>query len=1141
MAISKLKHGQDITMKLLNDIIGIVNALEEALKKTEEWNSTIGSTVDSFRQEVDLITTRYDSTLNALPNLQELVTTFIEAKKAGIIWTDANVNTITNLLQNIYTLYDITSTDEEIRAALEEYLDNITYGVERLQIFRGTTADVIARPIIDKQILFDYEKGTMYVDQKDINGGNAQRIAYGNLTNEAQVMPTISIISDPALGTNYWQVSQGSTTTVYEDVPVQGPMGSQGMQGPAGPQGIKGEQGIQGPRGIQGPKGSDGATTLLDIKFSDYYNGVNSTDVYDNQAYMGIKIYTDQMTSDQVASIPRQWLKIRGEVYHPHITEDGYLYWSEEPNADIGTKLYIKGPKGDRGETGAPPSIELVFTDSNGNPTTISRNYTLVNNIPKYSFNLDPLKGPKGDPGQTGAAGSKGDKGDKPTLSFTAQKAAGDIPYALTSVNVGGIDYQINFYIPEGPEGPAGRSITNAFIDSGILKLRLSDDSLLNVGNVIGPKGDKGTIATFDYNATVTIYNPSDPINASRVPTATTTLLNPTTNLYKLELDLPQGSPGPQGPKGDKGDKGDDGKSLSINGSVEDLTALAALVPTSVLNDAYILADTSSEYYGHLYVFNGTAFIRVGLVQGPKGDTGDNGANGTDGREVVVRKGTAAIEWKYSTEADSSYRTLVTLASITGPAGADGIDGDEIILQVAGGYIQWKYDNPSSNWANLIATSSLVGAQGEPGDPGTLIHVGTYSPSAQATPNSKVNDLYFNSSTQQLYKKTANTGDYGVWELLASLAGQDGIDGAKGEPGVDGINGSPGNIWYYGNDAPTAALPEANDGDLYLQTGGANVGNVYRRDSGAWNYTTPIANIRGASGTNGSNGQRGSLIYSNIGLTPGGANGAPTSGLMSGDMYISTTNGSVWSYSGSQWVPLENLSLKPADGLRGNTWTTGTTTTPTGDFISGDMYLNTSSYALSKYNGTTWDVIGNIKGTADSSAARIFYGTVVGSYAANDGYSITNGILTITTSRLTPVDDYQVNDIYINSHTSMMYRCTSKTATTLSFLKIGSIGSSVRYTSENLSTGTDSFSTNITNVIDVWHLGFVIIQKDTGLSYQVIGFTAKDTVVLQRQDLFMTNQVVTSCPTADGIAGKVNICVNSGCATRYANWIYLEI
>lgn len=49
-------------------------------------------------------------------------------------------------------------------------------------------------------------------------------------------------------------------------------------------------------------------------------------------------------------------------------------------------------------------------------------------------------------------------------------------------------------------------------------------------------------------------------------------------------------------------------------------------------------------------------------------------------------------------------------------------------------------------------------------------------------------------------------------------------------------------------------------------------------------------------------------------------------------------------------------------GIRGSTWTNGTSAPTTSGNLSGDKYLNTSNGDVYNYTGTTWQLVGNIRG-----------------------------------------------------------------------------------------------------------------------------------------------------------------------------------
>ena len=78
--------------------------------------------------------------------------------------------------------------------------------------------------------------------------------------------------------------------------------------------------------------------------------------------------------------------------------------------------------------------------------------------------------------------------------------------------------------------------------------------------------------------------------------------------------------------KGAKGEKGDPGTGIKIKGKYDSLSALQAAHPKADEGDAYIAGV-------NLYVWNGSAWIDCGNVQGPKGDKGDAGPQGAAGAQ----------------------------------------------------------------------------------------------------------------------------------------------------------------------------------------------------------------------------------------------------------------------------------------------------------------------------------------------------------------------------------------------------------------------------------------------------------------------------------------------------------------------------
>ena len=83
--------------------------------------------------------------------------------------------------------------------------------------------------------------------------------------------------------------------------------------------------------------------------------------------------------------------------------------------------------------------------------------------------------------------------------------------------------------------------------------------------------------------------------------------------------------------------------------------------------------------------------------------------------------------------------------------------------------------------------------------------------------------------------------------------GEISVQGPEGPIGPQGPQGEPGTStrWYFGSTVPTAS---ANDGDIFLISSGASLGNIYGYTGQTW---VLLGNIRGPQGIQGIQGQRG--------------------------------------------------------------------------------------------------------------------------------------------------------------------------------------------------------------------------------------------------------------------------------------------
>lgn len=127
---------------------------------------------------------------------------------------------------------------------------------------------------------------------------------------------------------------------------------------------------------------------------------------------------------------------------------------------------------------------------------------------------------------------------------------------------------------------------------------------------------------------------------------------------------------------------------------------------------------------------------------------------------------------------------------------------------------------------------------------------------------------------------------------IIGATGATGATGPAGEKGADGLtpyiatNGNwflgavdtgitaKGNEWLYGDTVPTT---QGNNGDLYLINSGDNLGNVYKKQNGIWNF---IINITGPQGEKGEKGD--TALSVSVGTVTTGETGTNASVTNSG-------------------------------------------------------------------------------------------------------------------------------------------------------------------------------------------------------------------------------------------------------------------
>ncbi len=392
-------------------------------------------------------------------------------------------------------------------------------------------------------------------------------------------------------------------------------------------------------------------------------------------------------------------------------------------------------------------------------------------------------------------------------------------------------------------------------------------------------------------------------------------------------------------------------------------------------------------------------------TQGPPGDKGDKGDTGAAGQAATIAVGqTVTGQPGSAASVINSGTASAAVLEFTIPRGATGERG-------------------------LTGDAGLKGDKGDKGDTGTAGQAGTRgstwtSGTVAPTASGLAGDMYVNTTTFDLYRNAGGT----TWTLLGSIKGAAGTNGTNGTNGADGAAGTRGSTWTSGTAAPPTISGLA--GDMYLNTA---TWNVYQCSGGTtWAIVTNLKGATGSPGTNGTNGAdgapgtRGSLWSS--GST------VPTASGLAGDMYLHTGTWDVYRCSGgTTWVVVTNIKgtagtngtngTNGSNGTRGSTWTSGTGA-PTASALAGDMYVNTTTYDLYQSSGgTSWTLIGNIKGATGAPGTNGTNGT--------NGATGTRGSLWTVGTAAPPAFSGLAGDMYLNTATSDVYQCAGGTSWTL--------------------------------------------------------------------------------------------------------------
>ena len=244
---------------------------------------------------------------------------------------------------------------------------------------------------------------------------------------------------------------------------------------------------------------------------------------------------------------------------------------------------------------------------------------------------------------------------------------------------------------------------------------------------------------------------------------------------------------------------------------------------TSDLVDTYTITYTDST----------TSTFTV--TNGAKGDKGDAGATGNGIASIVVDEtNTDTSKTVLKITFTNNSTQLINVAN--GKNGENGVGITSISKTSTNGLVDTYTITYSSGDPTTFTVTN--GKDGATWITGTAV-TGTAESNTATVENAKVGDLYFNTSTCDLYTCVSEN----TWKWLCNIKG---ADGAKGDTGVTGDKGEQGTSIRYGTTTPSDSL--GNNGDMYINTSNWY---MYAKENGTWNYKGCIKGDKGDKGTDG--------------------------------------------------------------------------------------------------------------------------------------------------------------------------------------------------------------------------------------------------------------------------------------------------
>ena len=677
MAINKLRHGQEVTSEVINDLIEELQALKKEHTQAAFNKQDADTKISSFSEDLNNLKQMFAEQIAQQPN----IASFLQNcnANAGLEWVDVRSGTLDNSF--------LPSTNGKVYIC-----NNATESVV-------PSANKVLRINIESKILSYYVNGQWI---------NLSRDAQGSEVTPGTITGTLTIEND-ITSEHYgeWFIN-GSPTGVSARGP-QGPQGPSGTAGAEGPQGPKGDPGLTGPQGLTGANGKTPLIKFCQAKDS-LGTGLTETPTNDSDyKYIGFKFVYETDSSSVINSTPWKFIKVSGTTYYPHIENNQLSFTTERPTGDVGP-FNIKGDKGDKGEAGPTPLIKFandpdkdISEYSEGSTLEPFKAITDSNGKTIYFFDYKAFKGYKGDKGEKGEAGAnslnlqiKGSCADTTSLPSISSASSSLSTYPIGSI------YYVETYTKNGTTY------------HGAMFVRTNDTDWTFSGYQIvserGPKGDTPVIEITDDG-----YWKIDGTKTSTKAYVVPTISSDNGHWYVNGVDTgvaAKGDQGTPGTNGTNGTNGTDGNKIVMINQASSSLGNNTQVSSGVNGGDYGIT-TDNQLYQATYSPVTNKYVWTSLGRNLQGDRGNiiRIIPGSLSPSYPVDSNAIAGDWYFSASNYDIYvvnasGTLTYVGNIKGANGTNGTSGTKVLTPV---YFDDKSKSVSeSNPINIDSESTSV-------------------------------------------------------------------------------------------------------------------------------------------------------------------------------------------------------------------------------------------------------------------------------------------------------------------------------------------------------------------------------------------------------------------------------------------------